>query len=253
MNINQISRVEFIDYVYNKTDYFMSKIKASEIFIVKKFYAKEFCWEVRNKSFDNGQRTPSSWHPFNDNCPDYHRLHDNYPQAYVKQKFHGFYMHNYLPRNAGLFKKMADIFVIKNRLAGFNDFDFFENIPSEGILPRINVHHYPKGGGYQSEHIDPNGPFAQIQTIIIASQFGVDYLSGGVYARETLNDEKIYLDSHTEIGDLLVLSPAIPHGVDCIDEESSYMLNENNGRWIILPLFLYSDYSNENNIKPKQL
>ena len=194
-----------------------------------------------------------SWHKFIDDCPDYHRLHDNYPKAHVKQKFYGFYKHNYLKKNKLLFNQFREIFVLKNKLAGFKDEEFFYNKPSDGILPRINIHHYPIGGGYQAAHIDPNGPHAQIQTLIVASIFNEDFHSGGLFTCKELNGEKFYLDHYTSVGDMIVMSPAIPHGVDVINETESYSPNTNNGRWIIIPLFLHSDYPGPENIKPKQL
>lgn len=253
MKINTLSKSDFFDLALNNTATFLNKIKHPEAFIVKEFYDEAFILNLRNKVFQRGQNEEASWHPFYDDCPDYHRLHDNYPKAYVKQKFHGFYHHNYFKANAELFEMMKDILVLKNILAGFDRDEFFNNKPSDGILPRINLHHYPKGGGYQAEHIDPDGPFAQIQTLIIASSYGKDFKTGGVYAREKLGGEKFYLDSFTKPGDMIVISPAIPHGVDPIDEKLEYSPNTNDGRWIILPLFLYSDYPNKKNIKPKQV
>lgn len=253
MKVNVISKSDFFKLALNSTELFFEKIKSPEAFIVKEFYPKEFILNLRNKAFIWGQTEEATWYPFYDDCPDYHRSHDNYPQAYVKQKFHGFYHHNYTKTNSEIFNQMKDIFILKNKLAGFEDEAFFNNKPSDGILPRINVHHYPLGGGYQAEHIDPAGPFAQIQTLIVASEYGKDFKKGGVYAREKEGAEKFYLDQHTAIGDLLVISPAIPHGVEAIDPEQNYSPNTNNGRWMILPLFLYSDYPNEKNIKPKQV
>jgi hypothetical protein len=254
MKINILSKVEFLKIVYSDKKEFLNKINSSELFIVKNFYSKQYCLDLRRESFNWGNSTDPSWYPFKNECPDYHRLHDNYPNAYVKQKFHGYYRHNYFPENRKLFENFIEIFRMKNFLAGFSANEFMNNIPSDGILPRINLHHYPKGGGYQAEHIDPNGPFAQIQTLIIASQYGTDYHNGGVYARKSLEEkEKIYLDQHTEIGDLLVLSPAIPHGVEEIDPDIDYSPNSNDGRWVILPLLLFSDYPNDQNIKPKEI
>jgi hypothetical protein len=253
MKINIISKVEFFNLALNKTDEFSKKIKSPEAFIVKQFYSKEFVMGLRNRAFEWGQTEEDSWHPFYDNCPDYHRLHDNYPNAYVKQKFRGFYHLNYNKVNKEIFLNMKDIFELKNKLAGFQGEEFMNNIPSDGVLPRINVHHYPKGGGYQAEHIDPDGPFAQIQTLIVASSQGLDFKKGGLYAREKLGGEIFCLDSYTQPGDMIVLSPAIPHGIEPIDSELEYSPNSNDGRWIILPLFLYSDYPNEKNIKPKQI
>ena len=148
---------------------------------------------------------------------------------------------------------MKEIFELKNKLAGFQGEEFMNNIPSDGVLPRINVHHYPKGGGFQAEHIDPTGPFDQIQTLIVASSQGFDFKKGGVYLREKLEGENFYLDSYTQPGDMIELSPAIPHGVEPIDPELEYSPNTNYGRWMILPLFLHSDYPSGKNIKPKQV
>ena len=199
MKVNVLKKDEFFDLVLNDRISFFEKINAPEVFIVKAFYEKDFVVSLRNSSFEWGQNEPDSWFPFNDECPDYHRLHDNYPKAYVKQKFHGFYRHNYVKSNTEIFNKMKDIFVLKNKLGNFKDDDFFYNIPSQGVLPRINVHHYPRGGGYQSEHIDPDGPFAKIQTLIVASDYDKDFKSGGVFARKELNGDKYYVDSYKKL------------------------------------------------------
>lgn len=253
MQINIITKTEFYDLALNHTRLFLDKINAPEVFIIKECISPQLCAKLRDDSFQWALSENPSWHKFDNDCPDYHRLHDNYPNAHVKQKFHGFYRHNYFSKNKELFESFKELFVLKNKLAGFADEEFFHNKPSDGILPRINVHHYPKGGGYQAEHIDPNGPFAQIQLLIVASSFGKDFLTGGVFAREAVGGEKFYLDEFTGIGDMIVMSPGIPHGVDPIDKEEPYSPDTNNGRWIILPLFLHSDYPSELNVKPKQL
>lgn len=72
----------------------------------------------------------------------------------------------------------ADIFAIKNFLAGTPRDAFIHNIPSEGQIARVQIHQYPQGGGYQSKHVDPVSPFARLQTLVMASQIGVDYQLG---------------------------------------------------------------------------
>ncbi|MGP8217106.1 MAG: hypothetical protein ACLQQ4_16170 [Bacteroidia bacterium] len=253
MKINTVSKEEFYDLAYSHTKDFMAKINAPEAFIVKKIFDAGFIRKLRNDTFDWGISSEASWHPLKDGCPDYHRLHDNYPQAYVKQKFHGFYRHGWYEKNSSIFEAFKGIYELKNYLGGFDKDSFIKNIPSQGVVARLNVHHYPVGGGYQAEHIDPAGPFAEIQTLIIASEKGKDYKTGGVYARKELGGEKFYLDDYVETGDMLVVSPAIPHGVEPIDPELPYTWNTNNGRWIILPLFLFSDYPNPDSVKPKQV
>lgn len=253
IKINFFSKEEFFDLAYNNTNELKRIIQEPEAIIVKEMYPKSIVEKIRNESFKWGQKTEPEWHPLFDSCPDYHRLHDNYPKAYVKQKFHGFYRHNWYLENKAMFKTFIEIFQLKNYLGGFERDSFLDNIPSDGVIPRINVHHYPRGGGYQSEHIDPSGDFAKIQTLIIASEFGKDYQTGGVYARTPVENNKFYFDPYTAIGDMVVLDPGIKHGVDPIDPKADYSWQTNDGRWLVLPLFLYSDYDHKDNIKPKQV
>ncbi len=250
MQVNVFSRPDFIDLVYGDSAGFLQRIAAPEAFIVKQFYNRDAILKFRNETFVAGLVSEASWHPLHDDCPDYHRLHDNYPKAYVKQKMHGFYHHGWYAHNRAKFAFFAEIFALKNRLAGLPETAFLTNIPSDGLIARVTVHHYPKGGGYQAEHIDPVGRHAHIQTLVAASEFGTDYRAGGVYAHAATSEQRTYLDPLLEPGDLLVLSPGIPHGVDYIDPELPYGWQTNDGRWMILPVFVGSDYANSGVAKP---
>ena len=253
MQVNEIGKREFMELVHGQTDEFMRRISEPQAFLVKGFYPSAEIIHFRNQAFESGLTSESSWHALLDGCPDYHRLHDNYPQAYVKQKMHGFYYHSWHTCNKKKFDYFRDIFSIKNFLAGIPEDEFLDNIPSDGLVARINIHHYPKGGGYQAEHIDPSGAHAQIQTLVIASQIGEDFHCGGVYARALARSERVFLDGGTSPGDLLVLSPAIQHGVDDIDPDVPYEYGTNDGRWIILPVIVNSDYPDPRAIKPMQV
>src|SRR5882757_5510133 len=166
---------------------------------------------------------------------------------------HAFYYHSWYAQNRKKFEFFSDIFKIKNFLAGFSESEFLSNIPSDGFIARINIHHYPRGGGYQAEHIDPVGKHAQIQTLVAASEFGDDYATGGVFARSIAGGAKIYVDPHMKPGDMLVMSPGIHHGVDPVDPVQPYEWRTNDGRWMILPLIVGSDYPNPEVTKPVQV
>jgi hypothetical protein len=90
MKINTVSKKKFLEHVYNKNNFFLEKINKPKILIVKNFKDKELCLRLRNESFNWGQLTIPAWFNFDNNFSDNHRLHDNYPYAYVKQNFHGF-------------------------------------------------------------------------------------------------------------------------------------------------------------------
>jgi hypothetical protein len=253
MRVTEISRQDFIDLVYSRTNEFMGRINAPEAFVVKAFYDSRQIQNFRVAAFQSGLMSEASWYPLYDDCPDYHRLHDNYPKAHVKQKMHAFYYHSWYPHNKDKFDFFSDIFSIKNFLAGFPEKEFLSNVPSDGFIARINIHHYPKGGGYQAEHIDPVGKHAQIQTLVAASEFGKDYSKGGIFARSTPGAEKLYIDPYLKPGDMLVLSPGIHHGVEFVDPDLPYEWRTNDGRWMILPLIVGSDYPNPEVTKPVEV
>ena len=101
-------------------------------------------------------------------------------------------------------------------LTGTDKDAHYDNVPSDGVISRVVSHQYPRGGGYLAEHVDPVNPFSLIQTIIQASDHGVDYQQGGLYIRETEASEPIFLDSYTTMGDMIVASD-VRHTVTPID------------------------------------
>lgn len=253
MQVKILTKEEFFKLAYHETQRFLGMIESSEILVVKNLYDPAGILRLREQAFRKSLRTESSWHPCFDDVPDYHRLHDNYPEAYVKGKLLAHYYHGFYEKNNKLFDSFKEMFHLMNYLAGYEQNTFLKNIPSQGQIARIIFHNYPKGGGYQAEHIDPVSKFALIQTLVVASKKGLDYKKGGLYVRESKDSDPLYLDSFTEIGDAMVFSPSIVHGVDYIDPSASYNWRINNGRWIIMPIIINSDYPHEENIKPREV
>ena len=93
MQINVLSRPEFIDLACRDTAGFMQRIDRPQAFIVRKFYDRSAVLKLRNETLAPGLASEPIWHPLRDACPDCHRLHDNYPKSYVKQKMHGSHYH----------------------------------------------------------------------------------------------------------------------------------------------------------------
>lgn len=219
-------------------------------YIVRGFLPEQLIDKIKKRCFDFSKNMPDSWHPCIDGCPDYHRLHNNYPQAYVKALQHAYYFHPW-NGNDELFEYFKDIFSLKISLSDRKEFcnNYMNNIPSDGAIARIVVHQYPRGGGGQQEHIDPVSPYARIQTIIQASSPGTDFLNGGLYMNDPVVG-RIYLDKLTEKGDLIILSPGIKHGVAPVDAGHVFNWDEQDGRWIIMPIIINSDVSNDGYGKP---
>jgi hypothetical protein len=165
---------------------------------------------------------------------------------------HAYYFHRWGAAR-DWFDDFREIFELKNRLGGAEPGAHFDSLPSSGVISRVVSHQYPRGGGYLEEHIDPVNPFARIQTIIQASRYGRDFETGGVYLRVAEGAPPITLDEHTEVGDLLVLSPNVRHGVLPIDPGRSLDWQREDGRWMILPVIIRSDYNMDPETKPKAM
>ena len=253
MKVTELNKSQFFDLLHQNPAEFMRRIHAPEVFIIKGFYPAEAILSLRERIFKSGTETEPSWHPLYDGCPDYHRLHDNYEKAYVKGKIHTYYHHGWYEKNRELFDFFKEIFEMKIFLAKKGSMDLLQHIPSQGVIARVNFHHYPRGGGYQAEHIDPHGEYAVIQTIVQTSTPGKDFKTGGLYARETPEAKPYFIDQHTSPGDLIVLSTAIRHGVAPVDEKENFDWQKIEGRWIIMPILVWSDYPHPDNIKPTEV
>jgi hypothetical protein len=250
--IHKIDRAELLDLVYRRKEEFLESIRRFDAYVVQSYYPannllayKRFLKSIRDKS-------EASWHPCLDGCPDYHRINDEYPKSYVKAKMHSYYFHRW-NQNKDIFEEFKEVFEIKNALTETDKDAYYDNVPSDGVISRVVSHQYPRGGGYLQEHIDPVNPFSLIQTIIQASNHGTDYQQGGLYLRETETAEPIFLDPHTKIGDMIVASPDVRHGVAPIDPDMPLDWSKDDGRWMILPVVIQSDYNMDPHTKPKGL
>ena len=107
-----------------------------------------------------------------------------------------------------------------------------QNLSSTELVNRLQIHHYPSGGGYMSYHTDPD---VYLKTIAITymSEYGKDYKSGGLYLQNHKSD-KIQVDSVTNVGDMVFVYPTMLHGCAPIDKEESLNWQSIKGRWLFL-------------------
>jgi hypothetical protein len=250
--MHTISRSQFLEMVYHHPVEFMASIQKGETYIVKQFYPSESIRSFRHflRKFQQGSQP--SWHPCYDGCPDFHRINDEYPNSWVKARMHSFYFHRW-NEHRNLFNDFKEIFEIKNVLAGADKDAHFDSIPSSGVIARVQSHQYPRGGGYMAQHIDPTSPFALLQTIIQASTFGEDFSSGGLFVRQSEDAEPMLIDPYTQMGDLIVASPGIRHGVAPIDPDCELDWSRSDGRWMIVPVVIHSDYNTAGHTKPRMV
>jgi hypothetical protein len=252
MNVHKLDRKAFFDWIYGQREDFMKSVDAMDVIVVEQFYPRELILKFRQMLKEFRSTCEPSWHPCLDNCPDYHRINDEYEKSYVTAKMHSYYFHRW-NSNKNIFNSFKEIFEIKNFLVNEDKNAYYDNIPSSGIISRVVSHQYPRGGGYLAEHKDPVNPFAKIQTIIQAADFGKEFERGGVYVRETPQSEQFFIDPITQMGDLIIASPSVQHGVAPIDLQRELDWEAEDGRWMILPVIIHSDYVTDVKLKPKKV
>jgi hypothetical protein len=250
--IREISKREFSDLVFDDPGAFLESIERFEVYVVRRYHPAERIRAFRAMLREFRDSCEPTWHPCLDGVPDYHRINDRYPQSWVKARMHAFYFHRWGSQR-NLFDEFKEIFEIKNFLGQADKAAHYDALPSSGVISRLVSHQYPRGGGCLDEHIDPVNPFARIQTIIQASQHGSDFRSGGLYMRVAEGAPAVLLDEHTEPGDLMVLSPNVRHGVLPIDPAERLDWERDDGRWMILPVIIRSDYNMDPATKPRSV
>jgi hypothetical protein len=117
----------------------------------------------------------------------------------------------------------------------------------EGLWTASRLQHYPPGGGFMSAHRDDLVIDAAsavglefLQLLLVLSQKGKDYLSGGGFI---IKDNKfIDIEEETCLGDVILYDGDTVHGVDTIDPHKLLDLNTPLGRLVGF-ITLYKDLS----------
>lgn len=153
-------------------------------------------------------------------------------RAYVKGCFHQF---SFFPWNQdyfNLFELTKKAYALKNLTSNHKADKFMGVEPEDGCTARLAVQFYPKGNGLLNKHVDPVDKHQLTVPIMIMSEKGLDYQSGGAYIEK--NGEKIILDDICEMGDVVYFSAEIPHGVLPIDPDDTTPWLNFEGRWMLL-------------------
>ena len=226
-------------------DYDETKALTAEgnICIVKKYFSSSTMATIERKI--NGMMFGSeTWMPLDDNCIDYRRINDEYPESFVKARTHSFLIHFFNGMNKELLEATMDLWKLKLAWAGITKYaDIKSKLnckPSDGYIPRVVSHLYPSGGGYLAPHTDPFNPSNPIQTLVVGSKKGDNFQSGGLFVN--VNGKDICIDEFCDRGDVVIFDQSFTHEVRPVDPEKSVDWHSLNGRLQHVFLFARSDY-----------
>lgn len=230
---------EFAEYPKEKIEEIRKDIANGNVVILKDFFSKKSLIELREAIFKLFCDSNFSNPELNHNTLNFIRRDENPAKSAVKRTKQ-FYVSFYW--NKPLFgerEKFLSLTHLRGKIARLPLGYTVNGIEQDGYLTYPNITHYPIGGGMLNKHTDP--PNKQFCTIMAAmSERGRDFKNGGIYFYN--NDKKVDLESHLSIGDVYLMNPSIPHGVDKIYDlkESNSEINWelNKGRWILFPALI---------------
>lgn len=219
-------------------------IKSEKIIVVSTYFSEELMKILEDGIISLG-KLPQTWMPLDDNCVDYHRINDEYPGSFVRAKTHSFMFHFYNNMNQELLNKTKFLWYKKLEWRGVSPWDadrYLAALPSDGYVPRIVSHLYPSGGGYLSRHSDPVNEKNILQTLVVGSNRGKDFRTGGLLIHSNSSGKSICVDDYIGRGDLLMFDQSHDHEVSPIDDAVPLDWNSLSGRLSHIFLFTRSDY-----------
>jgi len=203
-----------------------------KIFIVRNAYPKDQILELRTAIHAFGQVTPTSFHQVNCRCPNFHTINDEVDKYKVLMRVHSYHFFSWNKEPVDIFSMFRDTLVLFETLSEQDPAEVLYNTTDDDLIVRLQIHHYPPGGGHTQMHTDPT-VYVKVAMLVFLSKLGEDYKEGGLYFFD-LFGEKYYPERDLEIGDLVVFYPKLAHGVDAIDTDREIDWNSDVGRWTLL-------------------
>ena len=242
-NLNYIK--DFIHDLYvNKTVYILKSAIPKTI--------KQIVFKILNDSF---QEDPS-FHKMEDGCPNFHRIIDQtiakkYSVYSIK---HSFYLYHWNLKNnldqKKLFDEIYSHWRIIKYLGGNDPHAYEKNIPSDGVVDRIQIVHYPSGAGELRSHSDPIKN-QNIITGVMLTKKGEEFNSGGNYFVDDQGNEN-NIEDKLDVGDSATFYGTLEHGVGVIDPNAKLDWSSKSGRWF-LSMFCNDSDKVKNRVTAKDL
>ncbi len=223
-------------------------ISDNELIKIKNAVPGKIIQNIKSYLKNVGSNSFPQYYPIVKGCPNFHRINDNDERAYVKGIFHQFVFYPWNQDYFDLFEKFRLLFYLKNALSGIAFEKFCGREPENQCTSRIAIQFYPKGSGFLEPHKDPVDYHQIAVPILIMSEKGKDYETGGLFIEK--DGEKQYLDDNSQEGDVVYFNASLTHGVDTIDPDKTSKWLDFDGRW--MGLLAVNKLANNNLIQNAQ-
>ena len=230
--IKEISLIEFKNQVFNRRDAFLDSLREGNAYIIKEAINKSKLISLRERIHKFGMTTKESWHDTKEGIPDFHQIDDELKFFKQRKKAHTYHFFSWNKKDIEIYDLCTELLNLYAIINGNRENKFPFEITNPNVVNRLQVHHYPLGGGYMSQHKDPD-TYTKTIAVIYMSKYGIDYENGGLYFHDK-NNKPHSIDCLVDIGDMVCAYPTITHGCKEIDLNKDFNWKSPNGRWLIL-------------------
>lgn len=212
-------------------DEVLGQIARENVCIVRGVISRDEVNRLVNYLTGIGRGSLPNWQAIMPKCPNHHRVNQWDPRSHVKACFHqfSFFPWNHDPFN--LFQRFRDVFLLRNLLAGAPADAYLGQEPYDNCTARVSFQFYPRGAGAMNAHIDPAGPHQAVVPTLMMSELGKDFREGGAFMKNSAG-ETIWIEKHTDPGDVVLFSPSLVHGVSIVDPGATPDWLAFEGRWM---------------------
>ncbi len=233
---------DFKNFIFNekKLKEIINNLYRGDIYIIKKAFTKNFISKLKKDFLHFTKNNKSQFFKMKENCPDFHRIIDEeVSKLYsIKAIKHSAYFFHWNGDPYKFFNSVNSRWRYLKVLGGRRYNEFEKNTPKDGIVDRIQILKYPKGGSLEL-HSDPYHNQRMFISVYM-SRKGNDFKSGGFFAMNR-HREQVDLENKIDVGDIGIGYATVKHGVKKIDE-NHLKGNKKNCRWF---MGLYSNDSDE--------
>lgn len=210
---------------------FVQSAYAGHVYVFLNAYSPSVLRELKDAAYSWASMQSSQQPPLVNDVTDYrsrrnwHAEEEGFGYSSTYDMLH-FYPWNNDP--IGAFSVLADQFKLARLISGLGD-DSLKNLPSDGIVDRIEISHYPTGIGGIAFHSDPF--MAQrFQLTVTLNEYGKDFKRGG-FAVGKSDGTILQVEPLAPFGAMYGFLPSICHGVEIIDPDLPADWDSPAGRW----------------------
>ena len=223
----------------------VESLLAGNVYVLKNCLIKEEVDKIIEDVSLKWKKGKFEFHKIFDGVPNFSRNVDETNNSKYACRFSRlssyFFRFNESKEKLKVFNYITPVLRLIKYISGYDEKIWEKNIPSDGIVDRLQVSCYPETTGGMDLHQDP----IAVQKFFISgylSKKGVNFDEGGVYCLNKKN-EKVDLEQNIDVGDFSLGLSTIMHGVNKIKiGQTNKSVSDYKGRWWMGIYTVQTDY-----------